>query len=76
MRLCHCMTSRFVRVAGTNDEIDGTTITESNSGEVTHVGCRQSTDAQRLGQSHYRCVDQAQMEVRITPVRFHTAAVH
>ena len=37
-----------------NDEIEGATITESNSGEVTHVACRQSTDAQRLGQRHHR----------------------
>jgi hypothetical protein len=37
-----------------NDEIERTTtITESNSGEVTHVACRQSTDAEQLGQRHH-----------------------
>jgi hypothetical protein len=30
-----------------NDEIEGATIKESNSGEVTHVACRQSTDVRR-----------------------------
>ena len=43
-----------------NDEIEGTTITGSNRGEVTHVACRQSTDAQRLAQRHHRSVDKAQ----------------
>jgi hypothetical protein len=32
-----------------NDQLEGTTITESNSGEVTHVARRQSTGAQQLG---------------------------
>jgi len=39
-----------------NDEIEGTTGTESISGELTHVACRESTDAQRRGQRHHRCV--------------------
>jgi hypothetical protein len=56
-----------------NDEIEGTTVTESNSSEVTHVACRQSSNAQRLGQSHDRGVDNAQAEVGKTPVDFHGA---
>jgi hypothetical protein len=56
-----------------NDEIEGTAITESNSGEVTHVARRQSTDAQRLGQRHDRCVDEAETEVGKAPVDFHGA---
>jgi hypothetical protein len=56
-----------------NDESEGTTITESDSGEVTHVARRQSTDAQRLGQRHDRCIDEAQTEVGTAPVDFHGA---
>jgi hypothetical protein len=51
----------------------GRTVTESNNGEVTHVPWRQSTDAQRLGQRHHRCVDEAQPEVDKAPVDFHGA---
>ena len=56
-----------------NDEIERTTITESDSGEVPHVACRQSTDAQRLGQRHHRSVDEAQIEVGKAAVDFHGA---
>ena len=40
---------------------------------MTHVACRQPTDAQRLGQRHQRCVDEAQTEVGKAPVDFHGA---
>ena len=56
-----------------NDEIECTTITESNRGEVTHVACRQSTDAQRLGERHDRCVDETQTQVGKAPIDFHGA---
>jgi hypothetical protein len=50
-----------------NDELEGATITESSSGEVTHVARRQSTDAQRLGQRRDRCIDEVQADVLKRP---------
>jgi len=54
-----------------NHELEPTAIMESDRSEVTRVARRQSTNAQRLGQRHHRCVDEAQTEVAEAPVNFH-----
>ncbi len=44
---------------------------ESNGSEVAHVARREPVDTKRLGQRHDRTIDEAQTEIRESPVHFH-----
>jgi len=54
-----------------NNQLERTSVAESNSREVTHVACCQTMDAEHLGERHDRTIHQAEAEIGETPVHFH-----
>lgn len=54
-----------------HDQLEPAAASEPNGCEVAHVTCREPMDAERLGQRHNRCVDEAEAEIREASVHGH-----
>jgi hypothetical protein len=65
------LSSSSVGIRGKNDEVERATIRESDSCEMTHVTCRQTPDAERLGERNNRTVHKAKTEVSVAPIDLH-----
>jgi len=56
-----------------NHQIEAPTIPQSNSREMAHVACRQTTDAESLGEGHDTTVYEAETEIGVAPINLHRA---
>ena len=54
-----------------NDEVEGTTITESDGGEVAHVACCQTTNADRLGERDDGTIDETEAKICEASIHIH-----
>jgi len=56
-----------------DDQIERATIAKSNGCEMTHIACRQTTDAENLSKRNNRTVHKAQTEIGVAPIDLHRA---
>jgi hypothetical protein len=59
-----------------DDQVERTTIPESNSREMTHIACRQTTSTENLGERHNRTAYNTETEIGVAPIDLDRSLVY